>query len=113
MRLRILALLSALSFAATASASTPQTFLTLISQPGDYIGGGTTETFTPADGTFSVTNSTDTVSISFHTPDFSQFWYLDFGSPVTQKFGHGEYEGAQRTAFRSPTRPGIDVSGDG
>jgi hypothetical protein len=29
------------------------------------------------------------------------------------KFGWGEYDGAQRTAFRSPTRPGIDVSGDG
>ena len=68
MRLRILDILSALSFTATASASKAQTFFTLISRPGNYIGGGTTETFTPADETFSVTNSTDTVSISFHTP---------------------------------------------
>jgi len=29
------------------------------------------------------------------------------------KFTKGEYEGAQRFAFHSPTRPGIDVSGDG
>ena len=96
-----------------ASASTPQTFLTLISQPGDLVGQGATETYTPSDGTFSVTNSTNTVSISFQTPTVSHFWSLQFGSPTSHKFGRGEYEGAQRTAFRSPTRPGIDVSGDG
>lgn len=113
MRLRLSGFVLSLLFTTVASASTPQTFLTLISQPGDYIGGGIAQTLTPADGTFSVTNSTNTVSISFHTPSYSQFWYLDFGSATTQKFGRGEYEGAQRTAFRSPTRPGIDVSGDG
>jgi len=102
-----------LLFSAVASAATPQTFLTLISQPGDYIGQGITQTFTPADGSFSVSNTADTVSISFNTSNFSQFWYLDFGSPSTVKFGRGEYDGAQRTAFRSPTRPGIDVFGDG
>ena len=101
------------SFCSFAAGSTPQTFLTLNSQPGDYIGQGITQTLTPADGTFSVTNTPDSVSISFHTPDYSQFWDLDFGSPVANKFGYGEYEGAQRTAFRSPTRPGIDVFGDG
>ena len=102
-----------LSLATVASASTPQTFLTLISQPGDYVGGGITQTLTPADGTFSVTNTTTDISISFHTPSYSQFWTLAFGSPKTQKFGRGEYEGATRTPFRSPTRPGVDVGGDG
>jgi hypothetical protein len=82
-----------LSLTIVASASTPQTFLTLISQLGDYVGGGITQTFTPADGTFSVTNSTTDISISFHTPSYSQFWTLAFGSPKTQKFGRGEYEG--------------------
>jgi hypothetical protein len=98
-------------FSAGASGATPKTFLTLNSQPGDYIGQGITQTFTPADGTFSISNSSATVSISFNNS--TQFWYLDFGSPTTVKFGSGEYDGAQRTAFRSPTRPGIDVSGDG
>ncbi len=100
-------------FSAVAFGATPQTFLTLNSQPGDYIGQGITQTFTPSDGTFSVSNSSDTVSISFNTPTYSQFWNLDFGSATTVKFGRGEYDGAQRTAFRSPTRPGIDVFGDG
>ena len=96
-----------------ASASTPQTFLTLISQPGDAVGQGVTETYTPSDGTFSVTNATNTVSIAFQTPTVGHFWSLQFGSPTSEKFGLGEYEGAQRTAFRSPTRPGVEVSGDG
>jgi hypothetical protein len=116
MRLRVtLVILSSFVslFSAVASGATPQTFLTLNSQPGDYIGQGITQTLTPADGTFSVSNSSDTVSISFNTPNYSQFWYLDFGSPSTVKFGKGEYDGAQRTAFRSPTRAGIDVFGDG
>src|SRR5579864_8947247 len=113
MRLRLFSFVFALSLCTFASAATPQTFLTLMSQPGDYIGGGITQTFTPADGTFSVTNSTDDVTILFHTPSYSQFWTLDFGSPRTQKFGRGEYEGATRTAFRSPTKPGVDVGGDG
>jgi len=109
--LAILTLVPVLS--PVAYGTTPQTFITPISQPGDYIGQGITQTLTATDGTFSVSNSSDTAYVSFHTPDFSQFWYLNFGSPTTVKFGRGEFDGAQRTPFRSPTRPGIDVSGDG
>jgi hypothetical protein len=97
----------------TAFSSTAATYLSLNSQPGDYIGGGVAQTLTPANGTFSVTNSTSTVSISFHTPDYSQFWYLNFGAPSAFKFAKGQYAGAQRTPFRAPTRSGVDVSGDG
>ena len=107
-------LLSVFSIASTfAAAATPQTFLTLMSQPGDYIGQGITQTFTPADGTFSLSNSGDEVSIIFHNSDYSQAWSLDFGTPTTVKFGRGEFDKATRTAFRSPTSPGVDVGGDG
>ena len=108
-----LTILSIVSFLPTAYGATPQTFITLISQPGDYIGQGITQTLTTADGSFFVSNTSDSVSVSFHTPDYSQFWYLDFGTPSTVKFGRGEFDGAQRTPFRSPTRPGVDVAGDG
>ena len=71
MRLRISLVIFFISFvclfSAVASGATPKTFLTLNSQPGDYIGQGITQTLTPADGTFSVSNSSDAVSISFHT----------------------------------------------
>jgi hypothetical protein len=114
MRLRITVIIFSYAFliSAVAFGATPKTFLTLESQPGDYIGQGITQTFTPSDGTFSISNGTDEVVITFNTPTFSQFWYLDFGSANTVKFGRGEYDGAQRTSFRSPARPGIDVFGD-
>ena len=108
---RIVVFVSLCSYAA--SASTATTYLYLNSQPGDYIGQGITQTLTPSEGTFSVSNGLNTVNVSFHTPDFSQSWYLNFGSPLSVKFGKSQYVGAQRTPFRGPTRPGIDVSGDG
>jgi len=93
--------------------STATTYLYLNSQPGDFVGGGIKQTLTPADGTFSVSNGANTVNVAFNTPTYSQFWYLDFGSPLSMKFARGQYVSAQRTPFRGPTRPGIDVSGDG
>ena len=71
-------------FSTLASSATPKTFLTLSSQSGDYIGQGITQTFTPADGTFSVSNSSDAVSITFN---------------------------AQRTGSRIPVSFGIWTSG--
>jgi len=90
------------------------TLLLLNSQPGDYIGGGITQTFTPSDGTLAV-NATYNggVQVSFQAPNFSSWWYLNFGPLSGQALTVGEYEGAQRFAFHSPTRPGLDVYGDG
>jgi Calx-beta domain len=90
-----------------------QTFLSLDSQPGDYIGQGLSQTVTPSDGTFFVQNLSNAVQVYFHTADYSTNWDLFFGAPSGLKLTRGEYEGAQRFAFRSPTKPGMDVSGDG
>ena len=109
----LLSLAIACSLCVSAAAATPQTFLTLISQPGDYVGGGITQTLTPADGTFSIFNGPNSVSVSFLGTEPGVFWELQFGTPTTVKFGRGQFVHAQRTAFRSPTRPGVDVGGDG
>jgi hypothetical protein len=106
----LLALLCCSSFAA---AATPQTYIYLNSQPGDYIGGGLHQTFTSSDGSFSVTPYAGSVTVSFNTPDYSHWWYLDFGAPTTAKFVKSQYDQAQRFAFHSPTKPGLDVFGDG
>src|SRR5260370_9015868 len=53
------------------------------------------------------------VNVSFHTADFSSFWSLSFGPPSGQTLiANQEYDGAQRFAFHSPTKPGIDIFGD-
>ncbi|HEY4819030.1 MAG TPA: Calx-beta domain-containing protein [Candidatus Acidoferrum sp.] len=113
-RLGVILTIVVLILATCASAGAASTLLILNSQSGDYIGGGITQTFTPGDGTFAVNPTYNGgAQVSFQTPNFSSWWYLDFGPPSGQALKVGEYEGAQRFAFHSPTRPGIDVSGNG
>src|SRR5207248_4658323 len=58
------------------------TSLTLNSDSGDYVGQGQFSFFTPADGTFSANQNYDQgVSLSFNTPNYGQWWYLDFAAP--------------------------------
>jgi hypothetical protein len=96
------------------SAPAAQTLLYLNSQPGDYIGQGIQQTLTPTDGTFSVQKlSNGALQVAFTTPNFSSWWYLNFGPPTGSKLTKWVYEGAQRFAFHSPTKPGIDVYRNG
>lgn len=95
-------------------AGVPQTILIMNSQPGDWVGGGQHYSFTLADGTFVVQKTYNNgIQASFTTPGFGEWWYLYFGPPSALQFLKGQYVAAQRFAFHSPTRPGIDVSGDG
>src|ERR1700731_3955666 len=90
------------------------TSLTLNSDPGDYIGGGQFLFFTPADGSFNAYQNFDQgVSVSFNTPNYSHFWYLDFAAPNNQPLTVGTYTGATRFPFQASTVPGLAVYGDG
>lgn len=98
-----------------ALAATPQTFLTLNSQPGDYVGQGQQYSFNASQGTFligTVPNLGEVV-MTFHSPDWSQTWQMGFAPPAGHKLNKGMYEGAQSVAVGSPTAPGISASGDG
>lgn len=56
------------------------TSLQLKSQPGDFIGGGVDQTFTPADGTFTAfRNFNNGVAINFNGGP--HWWYLNFAAP--------------------------------
>ncbi len=71
-----------------------QSLIYLNSQPGDWVGQGQQLTFTPADGAFTVQGTYNSgVQINFNTPNYSHFWFLDFGPPTAMKFTKGEYEG--------------------
>jgi len=106
-------ILLVLGLSPLALAATPQTFLTLNSQPGDRIGQGMLQTFTPADGAFVVipTAYGGGVQLSFNTPDFSTYWNLEFDPISGHKLVRGEYEGAQSFG-NTLTNPVIDISGD-
>jgi hypothetical protein len=89
-------------------------YLFLDSQPGDYIGGGVQRTFTSETADFITFNNSNTTYVSFQVLTFDQsWWFLEFAAPIGEPLVPGAYEGAARAAFRAPSQPGIDISGDG
>jgi hypothetical protein len=109
-RLRFLSVLvgSLLAPALAAQSS----LLELISDPGDYIGGGQHLTFTPADGSFTAaTNFDGGVTVRFSGG--THFWTCDFAPLEGQPFTVGAYVGATRFPFQGPQEPGLSVTGDG
>ena len=96
----------------SASVHAQVTSLSLISDQGDYIGGGQFLFFTPVDGTFGAQqNFGQGVSISFNS--FDHFWNLDFAAPNNQPLTVGTYTGAARFPFQASNQPGLAIYGDG
>lgn len=87
------------------------TGMKFISTAGDYIGGGTTQTYVPPEASISASGSAGTVSI--YVSDPSHWWYLDFASPTNRTLKKGKYPDAARYPFNSPLGAGMSVSGDG
>ena len=101
-------------FACIVGAQAQVTSLTMVSDSGDYIGGGQFYYFTSADGNFTQQgSSTQHVSIDFTTPSFAQWWYLDFAAPSGQSLAPGNYTGATRYPFQASNQPGLSIVGDG
>ena len=97
-----------------ANAQPEGTFLSFVSQPGDYIGGGQSLTFTPSDSQFSSMVSQDFREITVNVfPLSGSFWFLHMAAPAGQQLLPGVYEGATRWPFQAPSTPGLDFSGDG
>jgi hypothetical protein len=95
-------------------AALASTYIRLDSQPGDYIGGGIQQTFTPSDGAISTSTTVagDQAIVSFNGGSLG-FWTFSFDAPSGALLAPGTYEGATRYPFNAPTAPGLDASGDG
>jgi hypothetical protein len=115
------AFLAASLFLAGTALATPITFLEMHSQAGDYIGQGRNYLFDSDDGVWGARQQyygnpaylNKTVEISFHTSNYSEWWYLDFSSVhLGTDLGPGSYQ-AQRFPFEANGYAGLDVSGDG
>ncbi|MEU4166063.1 hypothetical protein AB0F46_04135 [Streptomyces sp. NPDC026665] len=81
------------------------------SKPGDYIGQGTTASFTPKTATISTGGSAEYVRFRVSTD--STWWDVELAAPQGEKLRPGVYRNAERAAFRTGRSPGLDVSGDG
>ena len=91
------------------------TWLSYLSEGGDYIGQGETNLYTPADGSFNISRNADEgVSLRFRGASIEDDWWsADFAAPGDALLVPGLYEGATRFPFQEPDEPGLDFSGCG
>jgi hypothetical protein len=87
------------------------TQVTMQSDTGDYIGGGKSYTYTPADSQLSISGSRSYVHVGI-TPSTGGWWDIDFEAPANDILAPGSYPNATRYPFNG-TGPGLDVSGMG
>ena len=98
----------------SAPAYAQTTSLSLSGQPGDFILGGQTRFFTPADGTFNISrNFANGVSLFFVGNEFGEFWSVDFSAPNLQLLTVGTYTGVARFPLQDISGPGLNISGQG
>lgn len=98
------------AFTASAYAA-PATSVVMLSDPGDWVGGGEPRLFHPGNGAIGVSGGPSFLTVSASGGSRGDSFSLAFAAPPGQQLAVGVYERAQRAAFREAGRPGIDVSG--
>jgi uncharacterized repeat protein (TIGR01451 family) len=86
----------------------------LTSDPGDWVGAGTTWSFTPENSEVYVVRRNDAGGIDFYIQPFGAtgMWHFNFSAQRRIPLVPDNYEEAQRFDFNSFTKPGLSVSGD-
>jgi len=88
-----------------------RTLLTMVSHPGDYIGGGSTFTLTDFDTSFASDCTNTEARVNLYG---SSWWWFDVAAPVGAALQGGTtYENATRYPFQPANAPGLSVSGNG
>jgi len=96
---------------ALSSKSDPQTFISMDSETGDYIGQGQQYLLGLNDGTFTVDSvDADHVRLLFRGQDT---WSFNFAAPDGTGLSTQAYWDATRYPFNDPSVPGLSVSGAG
>ncbi len=96
------------------AASTTSTYVTMVSEQGDSIGGGASRIWRTGSGTVEVTGSLDNqVVVEVDGGSSGDKFRMSFAAAPGDSLAPGTYENAEKTWSRSPGRPGIDVSGEG
>jgi hypothetical protein len=91
----------------------PETFVTMVSEKGEYIGQGQSRFFHPGNASITVEGDRERLAVRVDGGNLGDYYRMDFAAPEGQQLEVGEYDRAQRTPFRSATRPGISISGSG
>ena len=100
--------------ASVQAAGTKTTFVTMISESGDWVGGGSSRLWRPGAGSIHVQGSlAGGLDVSVAGGPSGDAFDLTFAAPPGASLRVGSFEDAQRTSFRTAGHPGIDISGDG
>lgn len=93
------------------SKSDPQTYFSMTSEAGDYIGAGRDWFYDTSSSTISASKNHDNgVSLNIRG---SETWSADFAAPDDSQLEQGEYDNAERFPFQDPGIAGLSISGDG
>ena len=83
----------------------------MVSESGDFVGGGTDRLFATPAGTLSISGALGHVEVSAFGE--AGWFSLNFAAPSGSQLEVGEYTSAQRYPFEPSGSPGLAVSGDG
>jgi hypothetical protein len=100
-------------FVPAQAAASPTSFVTMFSDPGDWIGGGTQRLFDPSDASMSVIGTPADVSVDVSGGTLGDYYTLEFAAAPGHSLAPGVYVDAQRAPFREAGHPGIDIYGSG
>lgn len=94
------------------------TYLSYISDVGDYIGQGVTAHYGYADGAWTAQADGDSsgvnhILVQFHSPGFVAWWFLELQAQGSGKLRVGSYEDTRRSPFQGPLHPGLDFAATG
>ncbi len=97
------------ALAVTSVGARAQTYFQYVSQPGDFAGGGNSQTITSAQATFNVdVNGFNGIEVSI-VNNGSALWFLDFSTQFSTPLTVGTYLDATRYPFNSGFAPGLSV----
>jgi len=89
------------------------TVVTMFSDGGDFIGGGSPQEFDSTNASFSGTVSTGGINLSVSGGTSGLSWSFVIDPPPSASFRVGYYPKVQRAEFRSAGFAGLDITGDG
>src|SRR4051794_6867728 len=111
---RIATVVAALMLLAPGAAhAATATAVTMLSDSGDYIGGGTPRLFHPGNAQITAGGNGGDLTLNVSGGTSGDSYSLEFAAPPGQQLAPGVYDNAQRAPFREAGRPGIDIGGDG
>jgi Fibronectin type III domain len=87
--------------------------ITMVSESGDYIGGGTERFFDDANAELQVAEGGWAIYLQTSGGTYGESFSLTFQAGSGRVLGPGWYPDAQRAGFQASGRPGMDISGEG